>query len=527
MAGCSLLFWILLPNPGRSLAQIVSEDIIIRDGDPAGFAQDFAVAFEPGATYVAWRDSRNNATTGGDIYAQKFDSEGVLLWEVNGLAICTVEGNQQLPAITPDGAGGAVVVWLDGRAPNVDTISAQRISASGTVQWPTDGVFVGVVIAAQPRPFVHRASDGGFLVTWWDAEPFFDPDDDMLALLAQKLDASGEILWDIAGPEPDDVWGPGIEVMNGILRGRSVPDGAGGFLAFGKLQNGRGFRFQRVASDESMPWTAQVDYEASLSDVVPFNFASDGTGGVVVVYRVGSTLRGIRVTADGSLAWGANGIDILTSNLNTAQNFAVTGDGQGGAFIAWIASSPRDVRVQHFSANGTAQWPAEGVIVPDLSSSETDPAILADGSGGIFLSFDTFSSVRGQRLDSSGTAQWFDGGSNGLNLGVGNDPIIGQGATGPVVVYDRGFELYARMIEVSLPSFLQLTGFEVSAQAVTMQLSGGEPGTVYEVLRTTALANPPSQSAWTVVGTIEPGGSWVDTNPHSTGAFYVVSEPAP
>jgi hypothetical protein len=93
-----------------------------------------------GATYVAWRDTRNNATTGGDIYAQKFDSDGALLWEANGLAICTVEGNQQFPTITPDGVGGAVVVWLDGRAPNVDTISAQHISASGTVQWPTDGV---------------------------------------------------------------------------------------------------------------------------------------------------------------------------------------------------------------------------------------------------------------------------------------------------------------------------------------------------------------------------------------------------
>jgi hypothetical protein len=348
LAGCFLLFSILFANPERSLAQVVSEDIIIRDGDLDGSALDFAVAFEPGATYVAWRDTRNNATTGGDIYAQKFDSDGALLWEANGLAVCTFEGNQQLPAITPDGAGGAVVVWLDGRGQTLDAILGQRISASGAIQWPAEGVFAGVVFSAQPRPFVHRAPDGGFMVTWWDAEPFFDPQDDMLALLAQKLDPSGDILWDIAGPEPDDVWGPGIEVMNGILRGRSVPDGDGGFLAFGKLQNGRGFRFQRVASDESMPWTAQVDYEASLNDTVPFHFASDGTGGVVVVYRVGSTLRGIRVSADGSLPWGESGIDILTSNLNTAQNFAVTGDRQGGAFVAWIASSPRDVRVQHF-----------------------------------------------------------------------------------------------------------------------------------------------------------------------------------
>jgi hypothetical protein len=528
VTGYCLALSIVSGTPDRGLAQTVSADIMLRDGALAGSAGDLAVAFEPGATYVAWRDTRNNATTGGDIYAQKLGPDGALLWEVNGLAICTAEGIQQLPAITPDGAGGAEVVWLDHRGDRFKAIAGQRISASGAVQGGTDGQFIGVVLLEQPRPFVHRASDGGFLITWWDAEPIFNPADDRVALLAQKLDHDGQPQWDPDGSGPGDLWGPGIEVMNGILRGRSVPDGAGGFLAFGKLQNGRGFRFQRVASDGSMPWAAPVDYDASLDDFVPFNFAADGTGGVVVVYRVASTLRGFRVTADGSLAWGATGIEILTSNLNTAQNIAVTGDGQGGAFVAWIANSPRDVRVQRLSANGTAQWAAEGLIVPNLDSLETDPAIVADGSGGIFVSFDTISfGVRGQRLDSSGTAQWLDGGNIGLHLGVGNVPIIGQGSTGPVVIYSRSSGLFARIIEVADPSYLQLTGFEFSAQAVTMTLNGGVPGSVYEVLRTTALANPLSQSAWTLVGTIEPGASWADNNPPSTGAFYVVSEPAP
>jgi hypothetical protein len=87
--------------------------------------------------------------------------------------------------------------------------------------------------------------------------------------------------------------------------------------------------------------------------------------------------------------------------------------------------------------------------------------------------------------------------------------------------------LYARIIAVSQPAFLQLAGFEVSAESVSMTLVGGVPGSVYEVLRTTALANPPSQSPWTVVGTIESGASWVDDNPPPSGAYYVVSTSAP
>ena len=186
--GFALTFAMLLGNPARSTAQTVSPDINIRDSALAGSATDFTAAFEPGATYVAWRDSRDNVTSSGDIYVQKIGLDGGPLGELNGLGICTAEGNQRLPAITPDGAGGAVVVWLDGRDDRWNAIAGQRISASGAVQWNINGEFIGVVLLERPRPFVHRASDGGFPVTSWDAEPFFDPDDDMLALLAQKLD---------------------------------------------------------------------------------------------------------------------------------------------------------------------------------------------------------------------------------------------------------------------------------------------------------------------------------------------------
>jgi hypothetical protein len=114
---------------------------------------------------------------------------------------------------------------------------------------------------------------------------------------------------------------------------------------------------------------------------------------------------------------------------NASANSPPWSDPKCPPFLAWIASSPRDVRVQHFSPSGTPQWAAEGLIVPNVDSLETDPAILADGSGGIFVNFDTISfGVRGQRLDNSGTAQWFDGGNIGLHLGVGDDPI-GQGST--------------------------------------------------------------------------------------------------
>ncbi len=262
-----------------------------------GFATDITAAFEPDATYIAWWDSRNEGGSGGDIYVQKLGPEGAPLWTVDGLAVSTAEGSQSLPSVTPDGEGGAVVVWLDRRS-----IGAQRISASGAIQWAENGVGVGGVYGQSPRPFVYRASSGGFVVTWWDSVSFFlSPS--RYVLLAQKLDGDGNLLWDPEPPDNDDPWGPGIEVIDEITRGRSVSDGAGGVLAFGKIRDGGGFRFQHVLADGSLAWPAPVDSDAALPDNVLFNFADDGEGGIVVAYLESGAVRAIRVTSDGTLPW--------------------------------------------------------------------------------------------------------------------------------------------------------------------------------------------------------------------------------
>ena len=53
--------------------------------------------------------------------------------------LCTAPGAQAWPTIASDGAGGAIVTWMDYRS-DTSGIYAQRISADGTPQWKTNGV---------------------------------------------------------------------------------------------------------------------------------------------------------------------------------------------------------------------------------------------------------------------------------------------------------------------------------------------------------------------------------------------------
>ncbi len=76
------------------------------------------VADGSGGVLAAWVDHRTSEGTSADIYAQRVTAGGAVAsgWPVDGAAISAAAGDQLLPAIAPDGRGGAFVAWQDGRS---------------------------------------------------------------------------------------------------------------------------------------------------------------------------------------------------------------------------------------------------------------------------------------------------------------------------------------------------------------------------------------------------------------------------
>jgi hypothetical protein len=77
-----------------------------------------------------------------DLYSQRIDGIGNNLWGEKRVAICTNNGRQYEPMIITDGAGGFIVAWQDYRNDS-RCIFAQRVDASGNVLWTKDGVNLG------------------------------------------------------------------------------------------------------------------------------------------------------------------------------------------------------------------------------------------------------------------------------------------------------------------------------------------------------------------------------------------------
>jgi len=139
-------------------------------------------------------------STDSDIYVQKVDAEGDILWGPDGVPICVGPSHQYSPQIVADGAGGAIVFWVDERG-----VCAQRVDADGHKPWNED-------VLLCDSTYVRIASDGsgGAFCVSYDG-------------VAKRLDATGTELWGSDGITftPEAIHEPGLAL---------VPDDCGGLL---------------------------------------------------------------------------------------------------------------------------------------------------------------------------------------------------------------------------------------------------------------------------------------------------------
>ena len=173
------------------LAQWATNGVAISAAD-ANQGPPSVVADGAGGAVVAWADSRTSAYW--DIYAQKVSSSGVVQWTVDGVALCTASGQQYYPVMAADGAGGGIVAWEDARNGSSLDIYAQRISTNGVVQWTTDGVEICTFEGAQASAAIAADGAGGAAIAWVDGRAGTADD-----IYIQKISAGGAIQWPVNG----------------------------------------------------------------------------------------------------------------------------------------------------------------------------------------------------------------------------------------------------------------------------------------------------------------------------------------
>ncbi len=118
-----------------------------------------------GGAFLVWEDYRDSDY---HIYIQRIDSDGNRLWGPDDVPVCTAAGPQYSPRLALDQSGCLIVTWWDMRVGTDFNVYAQKIDSEGNILWIEDGVEICTASNHQKYVEITTGAYGGAVITWQD-----------------------------------------------------------------------------------------------------------------------------------------------------------------------------------------------------------------------------------------------------------------------------------------------------------------------------------------------------------------------
>lgn len=370
-----------------------------------------------GNVIIAWVDFRYEDA--GDIFAQKLDANGNTLWASAGIPLCTAADIQISLNIVNDTNGGAYIIWLDERNAGGSDIYGTHILSNGSIAtgWATNGNPIIDASGDQNQHTFWEDGTGGAILAWHDKRV---PDDENLYL--QRIAANGDLLWDEDGILLCSAAGPQEQP-------KMCPDGTGSFIFSWRDKRSDPYGdiyAQRVDLNGNLLWSPEVEVYLGAGEVqrnVRLQQSSDN--GAIAVWEDGRNeindeykdIYAQKLSISGSKLWAAAGIPVVMAG-NDQINPRLDSDGSGGCWIIWEDGRTEnhpfgDIYAQHLNASGTALLETNGRVICNEVNFQFSP-LIKHLDNNIFLVWGDLrlgsTGIFVQILDSSGNPQLANGG---------------------------------------------------------------------------------------------------------------------
>jgi hypothetical protein len=404
-----------------------------------------------GGMIMVWLDERGLYE---DIYAQRIDAGGNVLWTTGGVAVCNANDTQNEPCITSDGAGGAIIAWADFRFGQFD-IYAQRLNASGAAQWTANGIVICNDFNRQGGVQICSDGAGGAVIGWGDTRsgPIWQT-------YGQRVNASGSTLWTANG----------VQVTTSASNQsflQVVPASGGAVFCW---VDDRGVDEDIYAHRLDASGASQYMFDMAVCNATgnqrDMRAIPDGGGslGAIIVWtdtRNGNyDIYAQRINMFGGGAWGGNGLAVCTATNNQLTP-ALTSDGLGGAFIAWSDNRlgvDADLYIQHLPGSGVPSWASDGVVACNVAGAQDIPEVVTDGAGGAIVVFGDYRNgqhnIFAQRVDGTGTVKWGTAGRPvcGADYFQNKHQVLADGSGGVLAAWEdvrnlTDYDIYAQRLE--------------------------------------------------------------------------------
>lgn len=409
--------------------------IVADQGTNVGYPK--VIKTSDGQFITFWQDDRNIATTGLDLYTEKFNASGAPQWNSlnpgTGIPAVTAMGDQISTfgasgygiVAVPDNSGGAIFAWEDGR----DTINSttkiyvQKVNSDGTMAWATDGVNVPGAQAFAINPKLLADGNGGAYLIFETADLSTLVDIQMTHIAADGTVAAD---WNLGGSGTyrvvDVTATPNAENQLAVALSNDgdilityIIDNVGQDILANKMNPDGTF-------DAAFPNPADVSVNSFLDENNP-KVISDGAGGMIVVYNyhdplTGTDIHAQKLDATGTAQWGPNG-NTVVNTLGGEENPQIVGDNdspENGVIVVWEHNG--DIYAQKIRHDGVNVWGNSAVEVSNTNDGRNQYAlwpIVSDGANGIIVHYlsdgpEGTIDVMAQNLNGSGVALWDQGG---------------------------------------------------------------------------------------------------------------------
>ncbi len=369
-----------------------------------------------GGAYIVWEDAR---TLPPQVYAQHVNALGNPLWAEGGILVSSGFYSQSAPVAVGDGAGGVIIAWILELVPGARAAQGQRLNSAGAPLWAGGGIPmtpgaafpVQLAIISDARLAIFQTP--GVILAWTDIRSGITTD-----IYARAIDAAGVPRWDAtvctAVGEQADL----VMVTDGVGSTLSNPRGA--ILAWRDWRvspTDEDIYAQRLSAAGVPQWTANgLPVDARGSGAFEPVLVPAGGGTAIVAWPGPGVSRTYALWAQrvGTLgSWPNDGVQVAEPYVSQSTPAAIA-DGAGGILVSWAAPGPgslRDILAQRLSSTGAPVWASTGSSVCDVAGNQLDPVVVFARAQGAVIAWEdlrtlTHSDIYAQLLNSAGVRQW-------------------------------------------------------------------------------------------------------------------------
>lgn len=377
-----------------------------------------AVPDGSGGTYVFWRDAREVYNI-HKIYGQRYDENGIALWEENGRIILTDEEDIQFFSLYRYDDGKMIIGWYngaDGYANPNDKMWFQELDSEGEKVWVNDlaiseehatgELSVGSYISCQ----VLRDALGFHVMMHIQTYGYN-------RIRISRFSETGELMMAFDGVEIGPL---------GMGYSRMTTDGGNGAYVYYSSGNGAGAALYCMHIDEYAGelWADWINVTTGTTGLA-YQFSGIGDdAGITFVWQGELGAENIyarRLLPDGSFDW-----EGATTNIcdfeGGQSNFYWEKRGDN-YYIVWADGRPGQVGYygiygQKFNTAGEVFWTEDGVEIADLNTYIPNPKFALDEELNMYACHQsTVAGYVSQKVDDDGTPQWDADGQQVAALG--------------------------------------------------------------------------------------------------------------